>query len=250
MSAWDMYGKRAEARGVRKVDAFLKREANSIYAHLKDNPSYFDVTIDDVPQTVAIMDSDNLEQKTITSLPGQPLRHGGLVHWMDNYWLISELDYNTTLYTRGKLLQCNYLLKWVTEDKTIHEQWCAVEDGTKYLTGELEDRKFIVTRGDSRIAVTIAKNEYTSKLNRENRFIIDDPNSTMPLAYLLTKPLKMGLSYGNDGVFKFVLQEVTATGDDNFELEIADYYKYFPRESGGEQPPTPDEGDTGKRKWF
>lgn len=131
MSAWDMYGKRAEARGVRKVDAFLKREENSIYTHLKDNPSYFDVTIDDVPQTVAIMDSDNLEQKTITSLPGQPLRHGGLVHWMDNYWLISELDYNTTLYTRGKLLQCNYLLKWVTEDKSIHEQWCAVEDGTK-----------------------------------------------------------------------------------------------------------------------
>lgn len=107
-----------------------------------------------------------------------------------------------------------------------------------------------MTRGDSRIAVTIAKNEYTSKLNRENRFIIDDPNSTMPLAYLLTKPLKMGLSYGNDGVFKFVLQEVTATGDDNFELQIADYYKYFPRESGGEQPPTPDEGNTGKRKWF
>lgn len=36
------------------------------------------------------------------------------------------------------------------------------------------------------------------------------------------------MAYGENGVFKFVLQEVTATGDDNFELQIADYYKHFP----------------------
>lgn len=59
------------------------------------------------------------------------------------------------------------------------------------------------------------------------------------LSYLLTKPLKMGMAYGNDGVYKFVLQEVTATADDNFELQIADYYKYFPKDgSSGETPST------------
>lgn len=56
----------------------------------------------------------------------------------------------------------------------------------------------------------------------------------MPLAYQLTKPLKLGMSYGEDGVFKFVLQEVTATGDDNFELQIADYYKHFPKDDDDE----------------
>lgn len=38
------------------------------------------------------------------------------------------------------------------------------------------------------------------------------------------------MSFGDDGVYKFVLQEVTATGDDNFDLMIANYYKYFPVE--------------------
>lgn len=38
------------------------------------------------------------------------------------------------------------------------------------------------------------------------------------------------MTYGGNGVYKFVLQEVTATGDDNFELQIADYYKYFPKD--------------------
>lgn len=37
------------------------------------------------------------------------------------------------------------------------------------------------------------------------------------------------MSYGEDGCFKFVLQEVTATVNDNFDLGIADYYKHFPK---------------------
>ena len=232
MSVWDTYEGRINVRGNSKRNAVKRQELLNISRHLPDNLSYTDVTIDEVAQTVAIINSDNLDEKTILSLPGEDIRHGGLVEWMDQRWLVVERDANTTLYTRAKLLQCNYLLKWVTgdEEPVIHEQWCVVEDGTKYLTGELEDRQFIVTRGDSRIAVTIARNEYTARLNRESRFIIDDPLSTMPLSYLLTKPLKLGHSYGEDGVFKFVLQEVTATADDNFDLQIADYYKYFPEE--------------------
>ena len=245
MSIWDTYESRMNVRGNSKRNSVKRQELHTIQRHLPDNLSYTDCTIDGIPQTVAIINSDNLNEKKILSLPGEDIRHGGLVEWMDQHWLVVERDANTTLYTRAKLLQCNYLLKWVTGESgnyEIHEQWCAVEDGTKYLTGELEDRQFIVTRGDSRIAVTIARNEYTGKLNRENRFIIDDPLSTMPLAYQLTKPLKLGMTFGEDGVYKFVLQEVTATANDNFELQVADYYKFFPKE------PEPDDTPPTKRE--
>lgn len=228
MSVWDKYENRMSVRGLTEREAYKKREEQSINRRLPNNLSYFEVTIDGIPQIVSIDNSDNLNEKTIRSMPGEDIRHGGLVEWMNERWLITEKDANTTIYARGKLLQCNYLLKWIDSEHVIHEQWCCVEDGTKYLTGELEDRNFIVTRGDSRIAVTIARNHDTAKLNRESRFIIDDPESTRPLSYLLTKPLKLGMAYGENGVFKFVLQEVTATGDDNFELQIADYYKHFP----------------------
>ena len=128
------------------------------------------------------------------------------------------------------MIQCNYLLRWVSDDNTICEQWCIIEDGTKYLTGEFEDRNFVVTRGDSRIAMTLARNAYTVKLGRTNRFLIDDPESSLMLAYLLTKPLKLGWTFNDKGVFKFVLQEVNTTDDDNQELRIADYYKHFPKQ--------------------
>ena len=219
-----------EVYGTTPREASLKHEVSILQRRTKDNLSFQTVTIDNIEQNVSIINSDNLNEKTIISLPGEDITHGGLVHWMDNYWLVTERDANSTVYTKCKMIQCNYLLKWVSEDDVIHEQWCIIEDGTKYLTGEDEDRQFIVTRGDSRIAMTIARNEYTVKFSRNNRFLIDDPDSEIKLAYILSKPLKLGGTYNNKGVFKFVLQEVTATDDDNKELGIADYYKHFPKE--------------------
>lgn len=133
MSVWDLYKSRIDARGTTKRDVYKKRAIRNINKRVPDNLSYTEVTIDDVSQYVAIINSDNLNEKTILSMPGEDIRHGGLVYWMDNHWLVYEKDANTTLYTRGKLLQCNYLLKWVSEDGVIHEQWCVVEDGTKLI---------------------------------------------------------------------------------------------------------------------
>ena len=227
MGIWDVYERRIDAHGGTKREAIRQREVRMIHHKLPDSLSYHSVTIDGAEQNVAIINSDNLNEKTIISMPGEDLHGGGLVRWMENYWLITERDANTTVYTKCKMIQCNHLLKWVSKDGVIHQQWCIIEDGTKYLTGELEDRHFVVTRGDSRIAMTIAKNSETSQFNRENRFLIDDPDSEHKLAYILSKPLKTGLTYNGEGIYKFVLQEVTATADDNHELGIADYYKYL-----------------------
>lgn len=116
-----------------------------------------------------------------------------------------------------------------------------------------------MTRGDSRIAVTIAKNEYTKLFGRENRFLIDDPESPQPLAYTLSKPFKLTGLYNNQGIYKFVLQEVVTTEFDNFELGIADYYKHFPKPDGpidvedSDVVINPDENidsETGKKVWL
>lgn len=252
MGAWDTYKNRIEAEGGSKRGAALKREVRMINNKLINNLSYQTVEIDDITQDVAIIDSDNLNEKTIISLPGEDIGHGGLVNWMDNYWLVTERDANTTVYTRAKMIQCNHLLKWVSDDDVIHEQWCVIEDGTKYLTGELEDRNFIVTRGDSRIAMTIARNSDTIKFNRENRFLIDDPESELKLGYILSKPLKLGNVFNKKGVFKFVLQEVTTTEDDNQELGIADYYKHFPKNTAGNESSDINntQANTGKKGWL
>ena len=277
MGVWDQYEQRSELRGTSRREAHLKREQRDIRAHLPDNLSYTDAYVyepddswnvpdDDalgkaIRMSVAVINSDNLNEKMIMAMPGEEIVNGSLVHWMDQYWLITEQDANNTVYRRSKMLQCNYLLKWVDDEHVIHEQWCVIEDGTKYLTGEYEDRDFIVTRGDSRVAITIAKNTETVKLGRLNRFLIDDEDDEHMLAYMLTKPLKFAGVYGGKGVYKFVLQEVNTTDDDNEELGIADYYKHFThetdrygnpiiREDTYELPDDPRDGKTERGKWM
>lgn len=229
MNSWDIYRSRMESTGATKRDTLLRRKSRYLSTKLPDSLSFFTVDIDGTSYDVAIVNTDNLDEKYIYSLPGEDIVPGGIVEWMDNHWLVTEKDASNELYARAKMLQCNYLLRWVDNDGIIHEQWCVIEDGTKYLTGAYEDRDFFVTRGDSRIGMIISKNEHTTKMKRGCRFLIDDPDSETMLAYELTKPYKLGGVFNGMGVFKFVLQEVNTTDDDNPELRIADYYKQFPR---------------------
>ena len=271
MGAWDLYQSRLDVHGNTKRNASLIREVRYINTKLPDNLSYttvemhpmeygYNIESDEmrehiITQDGAIINSDNLDEKTMIAMPGADIELGTLVHWMDNYWLVVERDANTTIYTKTKLLQCNHLLHWIEdreEGLKIIAQWCVIEDGTKYLTGEYEDRNFVVTRGDSRISMQIARNKYTVEFDRERRFLIDDPESPHKLAYLLTKPLKLGFTYNNQGTLKFVLQEVTATQDDNHELGIADYYKYTKKdpEFRCEHGVTEEETPSGKKVWI
>lgn len=257
MSSWDLYQKRLNVRGTTKRDELYKREIRYLRNKIPENLSYktLDVYGQDstyniteqtaTQQEIAVIDSDNLEEKYLYSMPEEDIENGAIVYWHDCYWVVTERDANEDVYVRAKMVQCNFLLKWL-DHGSIMEQWCRIEDGTKYLVGELEDRQFVTTRGDSRISMTITRNKYTVNFNRENRFLIDDPDTKHKLSYQLTKPLKLGMAYNGKGVYKFVLQEVTATEYDNHELGIADYYKDTAIDISDERI----DEKTGKRVWL
>lgn len=258
MNPWDIYQARLNANGENRRSATLQRERRFLDSKLPTSLSYHQVAINGVNQNLAVINSDNLNIKTLCSIPGEDFPHGGIVDWMNNKWIITMKDANNELYTKGTMSQCNYLLKWVSDDGVIVERWCIVEDGTKYLTGEYGDNNFIITRGDSRISLTLPRDKDTIRLNRDNRFLIDDYGSPNVLAYRLSKPFKLGGSYNGNGVLYFVLQECNTEDTDNFELHIANYYDHFPRnEESPEEPqsPTDDTGDanseeTGKKVWI
>lgn len=131
MSAWDTYSERLEAHGATRRGAALLREQKFLSRKVPNSLSYHEAEIDGEMRECAIINSDNLDTKTICSMPGEELRHGALVYWMGQYWLIIEKDYNTEVYTKAKMQQCNYLLRWVDDENNIIERWCIIEDGTK-----------------------------------------------------------------------------------------------------------------------
>ena len=81
----------------------------------------------------------------------------------------------------------------------------------------------VMTIGDARIALTIAKDDATSKFRRGTRFIIDDVDADEALAYEITKSNRLFNLYDDIGVYRFILNEVVITDDDNMAIRVADY---------------------------
>ncbi len=200
------------------------RIARKIVASL----SYDTVKINGKDKNIAIKDNTgDYTTKTIYSVPGEELPHGGVIEWENSMWLITDVDAHHTVYSEGTIRRCNYYLKWIDDDGNVVGRWSVVEDGTKYLIGEKSSDMMAI--GDARIAVTIGKDKDTNKLGRGKRFLIDDMDSAEVLAYQITKPNKLYSVYNGKGVFRFILNEVNVTDNDNIGLRIADYYSWKPK---------------------
>lgn len=227
MNAWDVYKSRLEISGATRRERDLNRTWRYLYDKVINSLSCRDVLIDGVKQTVSVLNQkDDMSIKKICSMPGESLFHGRIVDFAGGKWLITEVDANDEVYTSGMMRRCNYLLKWLNKKGEIIEKWCVVEDGTKYLIGEKTGD--IMSIGDARIAITIGKDDDTAELSRGKRFLVDDIDSETPLAYQITKPNKLFNIYDGQGVFRFILNEVNLTDNDNVELRIADYFNWKP----------------------
>lgn len=162
MGSFDLYLQRTNAqiglqgKGMSR-DRWLSRTAQWINRKLPNSLSYFTVLIDGVERSCAIVSSQNINEKKIISMPGESLVAGSYVYWMDNHWLISELNAANELYMYATMLQCNYELKWINDSGDIVTRWVVAEDGTKYLTGEYYQG--MMTVGDARCQVTMPRDE-------------------------------------------------------------------------------------------
>jgi hypothetical protein len=241
MNPWDSYCSRIESKGGTKRGAVKRREARSLTRKYTDSLAYHTMMIDGVERNVAVIDTDNFDTKTLCSMPGEDLPHGGMVEWLDYHWIITARDANNELYTRVTMRQCNHLLRWVSPEKDILQRWSIVEDGTTYLIGEYSDKDFVTTRGDSRVTLILPRDKDTVRLGRDNRFIIDDEDAPNPLAYRLTKPFKLTSVYGGNGIVSFTLMECNTEESDDLERHIANYYNYFPQDA----PPALDKDEEG-----
>lgn len=131
MGVWDRYNSRSNVHGKSRREAALLQGRRWLNSYLPASPSSHRVIVNDEETEAIILDSDNLNIKTICMYPGEPLSNGSMVLWNDQSWLVTALDANNELYFRGTMQQCNYLLRWINAEGKIVERWSIVEDGTK-----------------------------------------------------------------------------------------------------------------------
>lgn len=227
MDVWSDYKALHNQKGLDRRTRALNREKSYLNRKVPNSLSYKTVLVNGVSTDLAIISTTKMYQKKVCSMPEKTLVHGGLVDYANSKWIITSIDQESELYQKGLMEECNHILKWLNSDGDIIEKWCIVEDGTKYLIGEKTEE--VISIGDARIAVTIPKDDDTKHLKRGMRFIIDDTESEEALTYEITKSNRLYNIYNGKGVYRFILKEDSATDKDNFELRIADYYKFYPK---------------------
>ena len=231
MDAWKTYKARlgvlTSSDRDNKRDSAATHTQESIRRKISSSLSYNLAKCNGCDIEISVGDiTGDFTTKKVFSMPGATLPHGSIIDWDNSKWLVTEVDAHHALYTEGRMRRCNYYLKWIDNNGNVIGRWCVVEDGTKYLIGEKSSD--IMSIGDARIAVTIGKDSDTNKLHRGHRFLIDDMDSCEVLAYEITKPNKLFNVYNGKGVFRFIMNEVNLTDNDNVDARIADYYSWKP----------------------
>lgn len=161
----------------------VNRNANK---HFDDTFDTQDVLVNEIPmQLMIIKDTDgNTYKKKIKSRHEDIIKLGDYVKWNNQIWMITLLDSDDKAWNRGYMYLCEILLRWQDDNGNIIERWGYSEDYTKYSMGESGNST--ITVGDYQYGITLPVDEYTKKLTRENRFVVDFEGNYPPDTYRLT----------------------------------------------------------------
>lgn len=161
----------------------VNRNANK---HFDDTFDTQDVLVNEIPMRLMIVkDTDgNTYKKKIKSRHEDIIKLGDYVKWNNQIWMITLLDSDDKAWNRGYMYLCEILLRWQDDNGNIIERWGYSEDYTKYSMGESGNST--ITVGDYQYGITLPVDEYTKKLTRENRFVVDFEGNYPPDTYRLT----------------------------------------------------------------
>lgn len=161
----------------------VNRNANK---HFDDTFDTQDVLVNEIPmQLMIIKDTDgNTYKKKIKSRHKDIIKLGDYVKWNNQIWMITLLDSDDKAWNRGYMYLCEILLRWQDDNGNIIERWGYSEDYTKYSMGESGNST--ITVGDYQYGITLPVDEYTKKLTRKKRFVVDFEGNYPPDTYRLT----------------------------------------------------------------
>ncbi len=220
-------------------ERWLKNTQSWINNKLPNSLSFQTAIIDGEERRCAITSTQKLKEKNIHTMPGETIFAGTYVEWANSIWLITSVDECSEVYQTGLMVQCNYNLKWVNPSGEVVSRMVIAIDGTKYLTGEYSQQ--FVTVGDARMQVTMPRDDETALIDRDDRFLIDDPKAEDIQAFEVTKLNRASSVYNGHGIYVHMLVESPRNDEvDNYELMIANYYDRIKESDAPKPEPTKD----------
>ena len=138
------------------------------------------------------------------------------------YWICIESFDRDEILCAGKLVRCNYIMKWQDESKNIFEYPVFEINSTQYNSGEFGDKT--MTLGSSQHLITAIADENTIALNHGHRFFWDR-NTVDPTVFKLTQNDTTAMNYDKGLVKMTVTEDQYNPKTDSIENWLCDYFK-------------------------
>lgn len=152
-----------------------------------------------------------------------PVKIGDYIHDTkdDTYWLVyTAFNVNDIEYT-GKLIQCNYLLRWQLSDGKIIQRWTNIVSASKYDTGENGNSTIVLSSNN----FTILMGYCDEALELEEKRVFIDIRKIPKKVFKITRGDDVLYNAGSMGMLlSFIADKTELNKDkDNQELRICDY---------------------------
>lgn len=155
-----------------------------------------------------------------------PIKIGEYLHdTKDNtYWLIYNSFNVNDVHYEGKMIQCNYLLRWQLASGEIIERHSNIVSASKYDVGETGNSTLVLSSNNYTILIGYCEEGF----ELEGKRVFIDMKPTKPTkVFKITRSDDVLYNSGNMGSLLSFIADKTEfnPNDDNQELRICDYNK-------------------------
>ena len=167
-----------------------------------------------------------------------PIKIGEYLHDTkdDTYWLIYNSFNVNDVHYEGKMIQCNYLLKWQLANGEIIERYSNIVFASKYDVGETGNSTLVLSSNNYTILIGYCEEGF----ELEGKRVFIDMKPTKPTkVFKITRSDDVLYNSGNMGSLLSFIADKTEfnPNDDNQELRICDYNKNTTPLPPAPQPP-------------
>lgn len=171
-----------------------------------------------------------------------PVKIGDYIHDTkdDTYWLVYTSFNVDDIHYEGKLIQCNYLLRWQLPNGDIVQRWTNIVSASKYDMGENGNSTVILSTN----TFTVLMGYCDEGIELEGQRVFIDLRREKPTkVFKITRGDDVLYNSGNVGsLLSFIANKTEFYMDtDNQELRICNYFS--PTPSSDEEPSTPPTGN-------
>lgn len=153
-----------------------------------------------------------------------PVKIGDYIHDTkdDTYWLVYNSFNVNDVHYEGKLIQCNYLLKWQLSDGKVVERWANIVSASKYDTGR--EGGSVITLSSNNFTVLIGFCEEGYELDGK-RVFIDKRDVNPENVFEVTRSDDVLFDSGNMGsLLSFIADKTEFNKDeDRPDLKLCNY---------------------------